>query len=152
MLNDDFRDMLCALSEARVEYLVVGAYAMAAHGHPRATGDLDVWVRATADNAPRARAALERFGAPLKDIAIADLASADTVVQIGIAPRRIDVLTGIDGVDFEGAWSRRVVVEIDGLGVPVIGRADLIRNKRATARPQDLADVDALDEPTGEDG
>jgi len=139
--------MLSALSGAGVEYLVVGAYALAAHGLPRATGDLDVWIRATPANAERAWSALATFGAPMRGITVSALASPDTVIQIGLAPHRIDVLTDIDGVDFEEAWDRRVVVDVDELRVPVIGRDDLIRNKRATARPQDLADVDALDGP-----
>ena len=146
MLNPDFRDMLCALSDAAADYLVVGAYAVAAHGAPRATGDLDLWVRASEENAPRVLAALRAFGAPLRGIKLSDLASAGTILQIGIVPRRIDILTEIDAVTFDEAWSSRKKVSIDGLQVPVIGRADLIRNKRACGRPKDLADLALLDE------
>ncbi len=146
MLNPDFRDMLSALNGASAEYLVVGAYALAAHGIPRATGDLDLWVRPTPDNAARVRPALESFGAPLGEIHQADLIRSDTVIQLGVAPRRIDLLTSIDGVEFDEAWSGRIEITIDDLRVPVIGRAHLIRNKRAVGRPQDLADVSRLEE------
>lgn len=145
MLNDDFREMLSALSAEAVEYLLVGAYALAAHGIPRATGDMDVWVRATPENAGRTWRALARFGAPMQEVTPEDLARADTVVQIGVAPCRIDVLTSVDGVEFEDAWEHRESAALGGLDVSVISRADLIRNKRACGRPQDLADVDALE-------
>lgn len=145
-MNRDFAEMLSALSDAGAEFLVVGAHALAAHGRPRATGDLDVWVRPTAENAAKVWAALARFGAPLSGVRKDDLATPGLVFQIGVEPVRIDILTAIDGVDFEGAWQRRLVVEIDGLKVPLIGRDDLIRNKRAAGRPQDLADIAALEQ------
>lgn len=145
MLNPDFRDMLSALCEEEAEFLVVGAYALAAHGLPRATGDLDIWVRADEPNAVRVMAALERFGAPLHDLRIEDLASPDTVFQIGVPPRRIDILTSIDGVEWGEAWLRRLGLEIEGIRFPVIGREEMIRNKRACGRPQDLADVERLE-------
>lgn len=141
MLNPDFRDMLSAFCDEGVEFLLVGAYALAAHGHPRATGDLDLWIRCSHENAQRVWRALSRFGAPLCDLTIEDITSPGTVIQIGVAPRRIDLLTSIDGVDFEEAWPERKDIAVESLTVPVIGRADLIQNKRALARPQDLADV-----------
>jgi len=140
-LNPDFRDMLSTFGDEQVEYLVVGAYALAAHGRPRATGDLDLWVRPTAANAARVWRALARFGAPLEGLSQGDLAAEGNVVQIGVAPRRVDVLTSIDGVSFEEAWPARLQVEVEGLRLPVIGREHLIRNKRASGRPQDLADA-----------
>lgn len=152
VLNPDFRDMLSALSEGEAEYLLVGAYALAVHGVPRATGDLDVWVRPTADNARRVRAALARFGAPLADLTAADLTRPGTVFQVGVAPNRIDVLTSIDGVTFEEAWPARRVVRIEGLDVPVLARRHLIQNKKATGRSQDLADVARLEEDTSGGG
>lgn len=145
MLNPDFRDMLSALSDEGAEYLLVGAYAVAVHGIPRATGDLDLWVRASAQNAARVLRALARFGAPLNDVREADLTTAGIVVQIGVPPRRIDLLTTLDGLDFDAAWQRRTHVDVEGLRVPVISRADLIRNKKAVGRPQDLADVARLE-------
>jgi hypothetical protein len=114
---------------------------LAAHGRPRATGDLDLWVHGSPENAERVWAALARFGAPLGELTQADLATPDVVFQIGQPPCRIDVLTTIDGVAFDAAWPRRMTIEIDGMQVPVLGRDDLLVNKRATARPQDLADV-----------
>jgi hypothetical protein len=140
-VNPDFRDMLSALNAEAVEYLLVGAYALAVHGLPRATGDMDVWIRPSAANAARTFTALRRFGAPLADLTREDLARPGVVFQIGVAPNRIDLLTAIDGVEFEAAWPRRVLREIDGLEVPVISRQDFIRNKTAVGRPKDLADI-----------
>lgn len=146
MLNPDYRDMLSALSEEGAEFLVVGALALAAHGLPRATGDIDIWVRASQANAERVWRALRRFGAPTRDLAPEDLAAPDVVFQIGVAPRRIDLLTSIDGVTFDEAWPERMIVELEGLFLPVIGRAQLIRNKRASGRPKDLADLSWLEQ------
>jgi hypothetical protein len=144
-MNRDFSEMLFALSAEGADYLLVGAYAMAAHGVPRATGDIDVWVRPAPDNARRVFRALARFGAPIGELSEADLVQPGTVFQIGVAPYRVDVLTAIDGVTFEEAWPRRATSEIDGLSVPVIGRADLVRNKRATGRLRDQADADQIE-------
>lgn len=145
-VNEDFLDLLAALIECEARFLVVGAHAMAVHGVPRATGDLDVWVDATPENASRVWHALTRFGAPLEDLGIAatDLEQSDRVVQIGVAPRRIDMLTGVSGLAFGEAWSGRVMVPVGDLSVPFLGRPGLIRNKRATGRLKDLADLDAL--------
>jgi hypothetical protein len=137
--------MLSALSDEHAEFLVVGAYAVAAHGIPRATADLDVWVRQSEENARRVWRALRRFGAPVGDLREEDLSADALVVQIGVAPRRIDVLTSIAGVAFDEAWANRTEVVIEGLRVPVISRSDLIRNKKAVGRPQDLADVARLE-------
>lgn len=128
-----------------VRFMVVGAYALAVLGRPRATGDLDVWVDATADNAPRVLAAFGEFGAPLRDLTLADLSRPGVVFQIGLPPLRIDVLTAIDGVDFATAWRRHLVADFDGVTVPVIGRKDYLANKRATGRLQDRADAERLD-------
>ena len=145
MVNRDFVEMLSALSDERVEYLLVGAHALAVHGHVRTTGDMDVWIRPTASNAERAWRALARFGAPLGDLEAAELAQGGLVFQIGVAPNRIDVLTSIEGVTFEAAWPNRHMLRLEGLEVPVLGRSDLLRNKRAAGRPQDLADADWLE-------
>src|SRR5258706_1488571 len=125
-MNRDFAEMLSALSAAGAEYLVVGAHALAAHGRPRATGDLDIWVRPVAANADKVWAALVGFGAPLGGLLKEDLQTPGIVFQIGIEPVRIDILTAIDGVEFQGAWQRRIVHLIDGLRIPLLGRDDLI--------------------------
>jgi len=144
-VSQDFRDLLLAFTGSRVRFLVVGAYALGVHGVPRATGDLDLWVEPTPENAALVHGALMRFGAPLEDLKIADFAVPNLIFQFGVRPSRIDVLTAISGVSFEGAWPSRVELTVEGLKVPVIGRDDLIRNKRATGRPKDLLDVEALE-------
>jgi hypothetical protein len=141
LLNPDFHDMLSALCDENVEFLLVGAYALAAHGLPRATGDMDIWIRCSGENAKRVLQALQRFGAPLFDLTVDNLQSADTVFQIGMIPRRIDILTSIDGVLFDDAWSQRKIIELEGLTVAIIGREHLLQNKKASGRPKDLADV-----------
>jgi hypothetical protein len=145
LFNQDFKDMLFALSEANAEFLLVGAYALAVHGHPRATGDLDIWVHADSKNAPRVLQSLAAFGAPLDDLTIEDLSKPGVVFQIGVEPSRIDILTAISGVEFNRAWDRRVSIEMDGVCINVLGREDLIVNKRASGRPKDLVDADTLD-------
>ena len=144
MLNPDYRDMLSAFADAEVEYMLVGAYALAAHGHPRATGDMDLWVRQSLENAERVLQALSVFGAPLSDVEAEDFQTPDTVFQIGVSPRRIDILTTISGVDFREAWPERMEIELEGVTIPVLGREHLIQNKRALGRPQDQADIDRL--------
>jgi hypothetical protein len=129
-----------------VEYLVVGAYALAAHGRVRATGDLDVWVRPTAVNAKLVMEALAAFGAPLQDLTAQDLTQPGVVFQIGVAPLRIDVLTSIDGVGFDEAWDERLHANFAGQAIPVLSTRHLIRNKRAVGRMQDLADVEWLEQ------
>jgi hypothetical protein len=146
-LNEDFRDILGLLQEEGARFLVVGAHAMAVHGVPRATGDLDVWIDRDAENAARVWKALVRFGAPVAALGVsqADLTRPDSVVQIGLPPRRIDLLTDITGVEFGRAWAGRVSAGMAGLEVPFLGRAELIANKRATGRPKDLADLAELE-------
>ena len=141
MLNPDFKDMLSALSEANAEFLVVGAYALAAHGYPRATGDLDIWVRPTPENAARVWHALCKFGAPVSKLRVEDFSTPEIVYQIGVAPRRIDIMTSISGVEFETAWGNHGIANLGGLQAPVLGREDLLVNKRASGRTKDLADV-----------
>lgn len=144
-VNPDFRDLFAAFSAAGAEYLLVGGYALAFHSAPRFTKDLDVWVNPTPENAARVLAALERFGAPLGDLALADLATPGIVFQMGVPPNRIDVLTAIDGVAFAEAWPERAETVYGEVPVPVIGRRHLVQNKRAAARPQDLVDADLLE-------
>lgn len=146
-LNPDFRDFLRELVAEGVEFLVVGAYALAFHGVPRATGDIDVLVRPSAENARHVLRALIRFGAPVEAAGVteADLARPGVVYQIGLPPRRIDILTGISGVSFDEAWASRVAAAFDDATVFFLGREALIRNKRSTGRAKDQADVERLE-------
>lgn len=144
-MNQDFRDLLRALSDAEVRFLIVGAYAVSAHAEPRATGDLDVWVEPTPANAARAHAALAQFGAPLHELQVSDLATPGIVFQIGLPPRRIDILTSITGVGFDDAWGGRMPVEYAGVSCHVIGIEALIENKRRLGRAKDLADLELLE-------
>jgi len=137
----DFSEFVALLAGHDVRYMVVGGYALAAHGLPRATGDLDTWIWADTINASRMLAVLEEFGFGNLGITEEDLTSPDRVIQLGYPPYRIDILTEITGVTFESAWTRHVEVDIGGVMVPFIGRDDLITNKQATGRPQDVADV-----------
>jgi len=145
-MNPDFRDILSEFCAAGVEFLLVGAYALAAHGLPRATGDIDLWVRPSPENAERVMAALARFGAPLAGVSSAEFATPGVVMQIGVAPRRVDILTAIDAVGFDEAWPARFEAEIEGMRIGVIGREHPPRNKRASGRPKDLADAVWLEE------
>ena len=145
-MSPDFLDLLRAFSDVDARFLVVGAYAVGVHGRPRATKDLDVWVEASDENAPRVMQGLIAFGAPLMGLTEADLRKPGLGLQIGVEPGRIDVLTQISGIAFEEAWPSRVEADFGpGVRCPVIGLDALLRNKRASARPQDLADVDALE-------
>jgi hypothetical protein len=133
--------MLSALSGARAEFMLIGAHARAAYGIPRATGDMDVWVRPTPENALRVFTALAAYGAPLHDLTVEDLSKPGVVFQIGLPPYRIDILTQISGLSFEEAWPKRMYADFGGATYAVISREDFIRNKRAAGRPKDLADV-----------
>jgi hypothetical protein len=141
LMNRNFSDMLAALCEENAEFLVIGASAMAWHGFPRFTGDFDIWIRPSAENAERVWKALIRFRAPMRSLTIEDLQDEDVVFQIGTPPQRIDILTSISGVQFSEAWPNRVYFPVDNYQVPAIGPADLLRNKRASGRPKDLVDA-----------
>ena len=145
MLNEDYREMLQCLAAERVDFLLVGAYALAVHGYPRATMDIDIWVMPSPDNAEAVLRALHRFGAPLHGLTVADLWKDDTVFQIGVAPRRIDIITGASGLKFEQAFANSTRIDIEGIQVRVPSVDDLIRNKRASGRTKDLADAEALE-------
>lgn len=145
MLNEDYKEMLQCLSDEGVKFLLVGAYALAAHGFPRATMDIDIWVMPSPDNAAAVLRALRRFGTPLHGLTSGDLQKDDTVFQIGVAPRRIDIITGASGLRFEEVFARAGEINIEGLRVHIPSVADLIINKRASGRTKDLADVEALE-------
>jgi len=143
-MNQDFRDLLAEFNAHKVDFLVVGAHALAAHGHVRATEDLDLWIRPTRENAQNVIAALVAFGAPLHDLTVDDLSTPGLIFQIGVEPVRIDILTVIDGVDFDAAWRDRMISSFADQPVAVISEMHLIENKLAAARPQDLADVERV--------
>ena len=144
-MNPDFVDLLRAFNAASVRFLIVGAYALALHGRPRATGDLDVWIEATPQNAARVMQALAAFGAPLADVAVDDFAREGAVYQIGVPPGRIDILTELSGVTFEQAWPDRIRRPFGDVDVDFIGREAFLRNKRATGRMKDLGDIEGLE-------
>jgi hypothetical protein len=144
-MSPDFRDLLAEFNAHGVEFIVVGAYALAAHGLVRATKDLDVWVRPDPINAARVLTALSAFGAPLHDLAVEDLSRPGLIFQIGVEPVRIDVITRIDGVDFGEAWPDRVEATFGDQRVSVLARHHLIQNKKAAGRDQDLLDVKWLE-------
>lgn len=149
-MNPDFIDFLSALLEAEARFLVVGAHALAVHGVPRATGDIDIWIERSPKNAARVWRAFEEFGAPAVTLGVKpeDLERPDIVIQIGLPPRRIDVLTDVSGLEFDDAWRGRIVHRVGQLDVPFLGRDALIRNKRATGRFKDMGDLEALGEDT----
>ena len=144
MLHRDFRELLSAFSDAEVEYLLVGPYALAAHGLARATNDLDLWVRPSPENARRVHGALLAFGAPADRFSIQDFVQPDKVVQLGVPPVRIDILTSISGVDFTAAWNSRLSIDLDGITVPVLCLAHFA-NKRASGPDQDLPDLNGIE-------
>jgi len=143
-MTSDYKDLLSEFIAHGVEFLVVGAHALAAHGYTRATRDLDIWIRPSGANSVRAIAALKAFGAPLLDLTSDDLERPGIVFQIGVEPIRIDILTAIDGLEFEHAWKDRVQAEFVGLKVQVVSKHHLIQNKKAAGRKQDLVDIDNL--------
>ncbi|HET8657830.1 MAG TPA: nucleotidyltransferase [Micromonosporaceae bacterium] len=145
-LDRDFSEFIASCAAHSVRFLIVGGYAVAAHGHPRFTKDLDVWVWLDEQNADRLIAALEDFGFGSLGLAPADFLEEGVVVQLGYPPKRIDILTQIDGVQFDTCWERRVDVEIGGQRVPFISADDLVTNKKASGRPQDIADVAVIEE------
>jgi hypothetical protein len=145
MLNEDYKDMLQCLVGEKVKFLLVGAYALAAHGYPRATMDIDIWVMPSPDNAEAVLRAIRRFGAPLHNLTKDDLERDGTVFQIGIAPRRIDIITEASGLQFAPVFARSAPIDIEGLVVHIPSVEDLIINKRATGRTKDLADAEALE-------
>ena len=138
--------MLQSLLDNKVEFLVVGAYAMAAHGYPRATGDLDLWVFTSGENAEKVYKALAEFGAPLEQIDKDSFLEKGIIFQIGVAPCRIDIITQISGVEFEQAYPKRKEIEIDGIKFPVISKEDLIHNKESTGREKDKLDSKLMQE------
>lgn len=144
-LDKDSREFFELLNSANVRYLVVGAYAVGYHGRPRTTGDMDLFVEASPDNARRIEGVLDAFGFASLGLKAADFLEPGQIVQLGLPPHRIDLVTGIDGVGFEEAWSHRIDTTLDGTPVHLISKELLVRNKRASGRPKDIADAESLD-------
>lgn len=144
MLNEDYRDMLYVLLGNEVRFLVVGAYALGAYGYPRATGDFDIWVDTSPANSKKIYASLAEFGVPLADISEQTFTEKGITFQIGIAPRRIDIITSIDGVEFLDAHNAKEIIAVDGLNVPFLSKKDLIKNKLSTGREKDRLDAEHL--------
>ena len=143
-LDKDFNEFVELFVAKGVRFLIVGGYALAAHGYPRATDDFDAWVWANSENAEKIVECLAEFGFGSLNLTTDDFTTLDRVVQLGYTPYRIDIITSISGVEFENAWANRWVIDVDGMHVPFIGRDDLLKNKRATGRPKDLLDVERL--------
>jgi hypothetical protein len=150
-VNQDFKELLLAFNAHHVDYLVVGAHALAAYGHVRATKDLDIWVRPDRENAQRVLTAISAFGAPLGDLTHEDLSKPGTIFQIGVPPLRIDIITQIDGVDFIRAWPDRFETSFGGVPATVISCQHLILNKKTVGRLQDLADIEKLEATNASD-
>jgi predicted nucleotidyltransferase len=144
MLTPDFKEFVQSLNDNAVRFLIVGGYAVAFHGHPRFTKDLDVWIEANQENGERLVAALAQFGFASLGLTAADFFEPDSIIQLGYPPNRIDLITGLTGVDFEVCYANRIETEIDGALVPFIDLENLKRNKLASGRAQDLADVENL--------
>lgn len=144
MLNKDYKEMLQLLLEEQVDFILVGAYALGAHGYPRATGDIDIWVKADEANSKKIYQTLARFGVPLDQLNENDFAVEGIIFQIGVAPRRIDIITQIDGVTYDEADEDKIVVEVEELKLTVLSLDKLIKNKMSTGREKDELDAKYL--------
>jgi len=144
MLNEDYKEMLERLLGEKVSFILVGAYALAAHGFPRATGDMDIWVKPSSENSKKVYKALAKFGAPIGEIREDEFSQPGLIFQIGVVPRRIDIITKISGVEFDEADADKIVVSVENLKIPVLSIDLLIKNKMATGREKDLLDAKLL--------
>ncbi len=144
MLNEDYKEMLQLLLEEQVDFIIVGAYALGAHGYPRATGDIDIWVKPDMKNSEKIYKVLARFGAPLDQIEQNDFATNGIIYQLGVIPRRIDIITEIDGVTYSEADEDKVTSEVEGLSIPILSLDKLMKNKMSTGREKDELDVRML--------
>lgn len=151
-LNRDFSDLLSELNAKGARYLLVGGYALSSYGRPRATGDLDLWIESSPSNAEKVFRALADYGAPLERVTPADFVSPGMIVQIGVAPNRVDILTSLTGLTFEEAWKNRKPTSFADIPLSVISESDFVRNKRSVGRPQDLVDAEEVEAILDEDG
>jgi hypothetical protein len=145
VLNQDYREFIQSLNDNRVRYLVIGGYAVALHGHPRYTRDIDIWIEMSPENAANMIKALEQFGFGSLGLQVEDFLAPDQVIQLGYPPSRIDLITTPPGVDFESCYASRVEETFEEVSVSFIGLADLKKAKRASGRLQDLADLEELE-------
>jgi hypothetical protein len=143
-LSKDCKEFIALLRSEGVDFLVVGAAALAAHGRPRYTGDIDLWIRCDTETSQRMERVLERFGFGSTGLRAADVAEPNKVIQLGVAPNRVDILTGLTGLEFEAAWNKRIDLPLDDETLPFLDKDSLRDNKKATGRPQDIADLEAL--------
>jgi hypothetical protein len=143
-LSKDCKEFIALLRSEGVDFLVVGAAALAAHGRPRYTGDIDLWIRCDTETSQRMERVLERFGFGSTGLRAADFAEPNKVIQLGVAPNRVDILTGLTGLEFEAAWNKRIDLPLDDETLPFLDKDSLRDNKKATGRPQDIADLEAL--------
>lgn len=143
-LPKDLKEFIESLNSNGVDYVVVGGYAQAYHGRPRFTGDIDIVIRRSRDNTAKLQSALGKFGFEHLGLRAEDFLSEGQVIQLGVAPHRIDILTSLTGCEFEDVWATRIPTEIDGVPVNMIAKEQYIQNKRAVGRPQDLTDLEAL--------
>ena len=146
MLNEDYKDMLQSLLDNEVKFLIVGAYALAAYGYPRATGYFDIWVETSPENSKKILSSLISFGSSTSGLTEITFMQKGIIFQIGVAPRRIDLITHIDGVDFDDAYPSRKIIVMEGLNLPFISKENLIKNKKSTGRDKDRIDVKYLEE------
>lgn len=144
MLNPDFKEFVKLLIKNQVEYLVVGGYAVSIHGYPRYTGDLDIWINPTPQNASLVVQTINQFGFSSFELKEEDFTKQYGIIQLGYPPVRIDIINTIDGVDFNECYARKAVFDIDGLKINFINLEDLIKNKKTTARPRDIDDIENL--------
>jgi len=145
VLNPDFREFVALLNQHDVRYLITGGYAVGVYGHPRYTGDIDIWVDATQENGENLVIVFNNFGLSSFGLTSSNFTKPEQVIQIGYPPHRIDILTSIDGVIFSKAYPSRNVIEIDGLPINFISLDDLVKNKKATGRGIDLDDLKNLE-------
>jgi len=143
-LDKDFEDFVVLLNKYEVTYMVIGGYALAFHGQPRHTGDLDIWIDVSDNNAQKMLSVINDFGMASLGLKKVDFLQKGTITQIGYPPLRIDILNEIDGINFKDAYLNKLIIDIEGLPINYIGLDDLIKNKQTTGRKQDLTDVNAL--------
>ncbi|MGA3287257.1 MAG: nucleotidyltransferase [Bacteroidota bacterium] len=143
-LNKDYKEFIASLNDNKVQYLVVGGYAVAFHGHPRYTKDIDIWIEPTDENICLLLKAIDDFGFGSLGFKKEDFSKPDMIVQIGVPPNRIDLLNSIDGLDFKEAIANKKIITKDGVSINLIGLDDLRKSKKTSGRPQDLADLENL--------
>lgn len=144
ILNSDFREFVKLLTENKVKYLIVGGYAVGVHGYPRYTGDLDIWINNTYENARRVLKCVEDFGFSSYNLSVSDFTKEGNIIQLGYPPVRIDIINQVDGVNFADCFKNKKEVAADDVTLSFIGYDDLLKNKKSTSRPRDIDDIENL--------